>query len=66
MADPEYGWTVEMQIKASKQDLRCLEVPVSYLKRIGKSKISGTIRGVVGAGAKILHTIFSAALEVFL
>ncbi|MFH0822181.1 MAG: TIGR04283 family arsenosugar biosynthesis glycosyltransferase [Pseudomonadota bacterium] len=63
MRDPDYGWTVEMQIKAAKQGLRCLEVPVSYRQRIGKSKISGTIRGVLGAGTKILYTILVAALD---
>ncbi|MGA8832530.1 MAG: TIGR04283 family arsenosugar biosynthesis glycosyltransferase [Desulfomonilaceae bacterium] len=66
MCDPDYGWTVEMQIKAARQGLRCMEVPVSYRKRIGKSKISGTVRGVFGAGAKILYTIFTAYLEGFL
>ena len=57
MADRGYGWTVEMQIKALARGYKCHEVPVSYRKRIGKSKISGTIRGVVGAGTKILYTI---------
>ncbi|MBI5250434.1 MAG: TIGR04283 family arsenosugar biosynthesis glycosyltransferase [Desulfomonile tiedjei] len=66
MCDPDYDWTVEMQIKASKEGLRCLEVPVSYRQRIGKSKISWTIKGVVGAGTKILYTIFADALEGFL
>ncbi|GJM30484.1 MAG: glycosyl hydrolase [Cyclobacteriaceae bacterium] len=58
MKDTTYGWTVEMQLKAAKQKLRCLEVPVSYRVRIGKSKISGTIKGTVMAGYKILWTIF--------
>lgn len=58
MQDKTYGWTVEMQIKAAKQDLRCVEVPVRYRKRIGQSKISGTIRGTVMAGYKILYTLF--------
>ncbi|MFH1114430.1 MAG: TIGR04283 family arsenosugar biosynthesis glycosyltransferase [Pseudomonadota bacterium] len=61
MRDPDYGWTVEMQIKAAKGGLRVLEVPVSYRRRIGKSKVSGTLRGVVGAGTKILGTIAIAA-----
>ncbi len=61
MADPDFGWTVEMQIKAAILGIRSREVPVSYRKRIGKSKISGTVRGVVLAGTKILGTIFSAA-----
>ncbi len=51
-----------MQIKAAREGLRALEVPVSYRLRIGKSKVSGTIKGVIGAGTKILFTIFKAAL----
>jgi glycosyltransferase involved in cell wall biosynthesis len=62
MRDPDYGWTVEMQIKAAQQGVRSIEVPVSYRKRIGKSKVSGTIRGVVLAGTKILTIIFASAL----
>ena len=62
MADPDYGWTVEMQIKAAARAVRTQEVPVDYRKRIGKSKVSGTMRGVLGAGYKILKTIFAAAL----
>jgi len=62
MRDRDYGWTVEMQIKAARESLRTLEVPVSYRKRIGKSKVSGTVRGVIGAGTKILATIFRAAI----
>lgn len=58
MKDKSYGWTVEMQVKALKMKLRCKEVPVSYRKRIGTSKISGTIKGSVMAGYKILYTIF--------
>jgi len=58
MADMTYGWTVEMQIKAAKLGLRCGEVPVSYRKRIGESKVTGTIGGTVKAGYKILFTIF--------
>ncbi len=58
MADPTYGWTVEMQIKAAKLRLRCTEVPVRYRKRIGKSKVTGTVSGTVKASAKILSTIF--------
>lgn len=57
MEDPDYGWTVEMQIKALRQGLRCREVPAIYRRRIGKSKISGTVRGVIGAGTKILYLI---------
>ncbi len=58
MRDRTYGWTVEMQLKAAIHRLRCAEVPVSYRKRIGKSKVSGTIRGTVMAGYKILWTIY--------
>ncbi len=58
MQDKTYGWTVEMQLKAAKNGLRCAEVPVRYRKRIGFSKISGTVKGTVMAGYKILYTIF--------
>lgn len=58
MQDTTYGWTVEMQIKALKQNLKIAEVPVHYRKRIGKSKISGTIKGTILAGYKIIKTIF--------
>ncbi len=58
MRDPDFGWTVEMQVRAAKMQLRCTEIPVRYRKRIGTSKISGTIRGTVLAGHKILWTIF--------
>lgn len=61
MADPDYGWTVEMQIKALLHNLRYTEIPAHYRKRIGRSKVSGTVRGVVGAGYKILSTIFISA-----
>ncbi len=57
MVDTNFGWTVEMQIKAVKAGLRTLEVPVRYRCRIGKSKISGTLRGTISAGTKILYTI---------
>jgi glycosyltransferase involved in cell wall biosynthesis len=57
MAEKRYGWTAEMQAKAAKQKLRCLEVPVSYRARIGSSKISGTIRGTLCAGYSILATL---------
>lgn len=63
MHDPNYGWTVEMQIKATRFNLRVREVPVCYRRRIGKSKISGTVKGVLGAGSKILSTIFLAAID---
>jgi glycosyltransferase involved in cell wall biosynthesis len=58
MQDRDYGWTVEMQVKAAKAGLACCEVPVSYRRRIGESKISGTLRGSFLAGKKILWTIF--------
>ena len=58
MQDKTYGWTVEMQIKAAKLDLRCVEVPVTYRKRIGVSKVSGTLKGVILAGYKIIWMIF--------
>jgi len=57
MADPDFGWTAEMQVKAVRQGLRCVEVPVSYRKRVGVSKITGTISGTVRAGYKILWTV---------
>ena len=58
MQDQDFGWTVEMQVKAAKMGLLCKEVPVSYRKRIGVSKVSGTIKGTILAGHKILWTIF--------
>lgn len=58
MKDTNYGWTVEMQIKAAKQKLRYTEVPVDYRPRIGQSKITGTVKGTVMAGYKIIATIF--------
>jgi len=57
MSDTNFGWTVEMQIKAAKAELRTLEVPVRYRRRVGTSKISGTFRGTILAGSKILYTI---------
>ena len=62
MKDQDFGWTVEMQIKAAKLGLRSLEVPVSYRKRIGHSKISGTLSGSLAAGRKILWLIFRESL----
>jgi len=58
MRDRNYGWTVEMQVKAAKMGLACCEVPVDYRQRIGQSKVSGTLRGSFLAGQKILWTIF--------
>ncbi len=57
MRDPTYGWTVEMQVKAAKRGVPFREVPVRYRKRIGTSKISGTLKGTVMAGYKILYTL---------
>ncbi len=57
MADKDYGWTVEMQVRAAKLAMAVAEVPVSYRRRVGVSKVSGTIRGVIGAGIKILYVI---------
>ena len=62
MIDQNYGWTVEMQIKALKKKLRCTEVPVSYRQRIGVSKVSGTVKGTILAGYKIITTIFKYSL----
>jgi len=58
MEDKTYGWTVEMQVKAAKYGFNCTEVPMTYRKRIGVSKVSGTIKGSILAGHKILWTIF--------
>lgn len=57
MRDRNYGWTVEMQVRAQRAGLRVVEVPVDYRPRIGKSKVSGTVVGSLGAGFKILATI---------
>ena len=58
MRDRTYGWTVEMQVKAAKSGFKCIEVPVRYRKRIGVSKITGTLTGTIKAGYKIIWTIF--------
>ena len=58
MQDKTFGWTVEMQVKAAKLKLKTCEVPVRYRKRIGVSKVSGTVKGTLLAGHKILWTIF--------
>jgi len=57
MADTGFGWTIEMQLKAHSSGLRVSEVPVRYRQRVGRSKITGTVRGTVRAGAKILGWI---------
>ncbi|TDI45914.1 MAG: glycosyltransferase [Acidobacteria bacterium] len=61
MSDPDFGWTVEMQVKVAREGLVYREVPVSYRRRIGTSKISGTVSGSLRAGWKILYTIFRLA-----
>ncbi|HRC33379.1 MAG TPA: glycosyltransferase family 2 protein, partial [Bacteroidia bacterium] len=61
MCDTNYGWTVEMQIKAAKHKMKYAEVPVNYRKRIGVSKVSGTVKGVFGAGFKILYLVLKYA-----
>lgn len=58
MIDKNFGWNVEMQIKAVKHGLRIKEIPVDYRNRTGKSKISGTISGVIKAGMKIIYSVF--------
>lgn len=63
MADQNFGWTIEMQIKAARADLRHLEIPVPYRNRIGTSKISGTVSGTIRAGSKILYTIAKYGLQ---
>jgi glycosyltransferase involved in cell wall biosynthesis len=63
MRDRDYGWTAEMQAKAARAKIRALEVPVSYHRRIGKSKITGTVRGTVLAGWKIITTILKLRIQ---
>ncbi len=58
MTDKTYGWTIEMQIKSVKNNLSFCEVPVNYKKRIGVSKVSGTVKGTVLAGIKIIFAVF--------
>ena len=57
MADPDFGWTAEMQVKALRRGLRIVEVPVSYRRRLGVSKITGTVVGTIRAGYKIILTV---------
>ena len=61
MCDPDFGWTAEMQVRALKRGLRTAEVPVSYRRRVGVSKITGTFGGTIRAGWKILYTVLSGA-----
>jgi glycosyltransferase involved in cell wall biosynthesis len=63
MVDKTYGWTVEMQLKSIRQNLTYIEVPVKYKKRIGTSKVSGTIKGTIFAGFKILGWIFKYSFK---
>tara|TARA_R110002096_G_scaffold161174_1_gene327685 strand:- start:21859 stop:22551 length:693 start_codon:yes stop_codon:yes gene_type:complete len=63
MEDKTYGWTVEMQLKAIKQKLTYTEVPVNYRNRIGVSKVSGTLKGAIFAGVKILGWIFKYSIK---
>ncbi|HEV8631220.1 MAG TPA: glycosyltransferase family 2 protein [Thermoanaerobaculia bacterium] len=61
MGDPDFGWTAEMQVKALRHGLRVAEVPVSYRRRVGVSKITGTVSGTLRAGHKILWTVLRHA-----
>jgi len=61
MGDPDFGWTAEMQVKALRHGLRVVEVPVSYRRRTGVSKITGTLAGTLRAGHKILWTVLRHA-----
>ncbi|MDP2059928.1 MAG: glycosyltransferase family 2 protein [Flavobacteriaceae bacterium] len=63
MQDKTYGWTVEMQLKVLKKNLPYAEIPVRYKKRIGVSKVSGTLKGTIFAGYKILSWIFKYSLK---
>jgi glycosyltransferase involved in cell wall biosynthesis len=63
MVDKTYGWTVEMQLKSIKQNLTYIEVPLKYKKRIGTSKVSGTVKGTIFAGFKILGWIFKYSFK---
>ena len=63
MEDKTYGWTVEMQLKALRQRLTYIEIPVNYRNRIGVSKVSGTLKGAIFAGVKILGWIFKYSFK---
>jgi len=63
MEDKTYGWTVEMQLKALKQKFTYIEIPMKYRNRIGVSKVSGTVKGSVMAGVKILGWIFKYSFK---
>lgn len=64
MRDRDSGWTIEMQVRAAKQNLRIAEIPTGYRRRLGVSKISGTVDGVLKAGSKILYVIGREALAI--
>lgn len=63
MQDRNFGWTVEMQVKAAMLGMKCKEIPVKYRRRVGVSKVSGTVKGTILAGYKILWTIFKLAAK---
>lgn len=63
MEDKTYGWTVEMQLKVLKRKISYTEIPVRYRNRIGKSKVSGTVKGTIMAGIKIISWIFKYAFK---
>jgi len=63
MGDQNFGWTIEMQIKAKLAKLKTIEVPAAYRRRVGVSKISGTVTGTIRAGYKILYTIAKYAIQ---
>jgi hypothetical protein len=62
MEDLNYGWTVEMQVKALIHGLKVIELPVGYRARIGTSKVTGTMSGSVKAGMKMLYTVIALRL----
>lgn len=63
MADTDFGWTAEMQVKALRHELRTVDVPVSYRKRVGVSKITGTLKGTLLAGYKIVWTVLRYSIR---
>lgn len=63
MHDPDFGWTAEMQVKALRHGLRVIEVPVRYRRRVGVSKIAGTIKGTILAGYKIITTVLRYSIR---
>jgi hypothetical protein len=63
MEDLNYGWTVEMQVKALIHGLKVIELPVGYRARIGTSKVTGTMSGSVKAGMKMLYTVIALRLQ---